>query len=359
MNWYYESGGQQAGPVSESDLDRLLAEGKITLDTLVWREGLAGWAPLRTARPAMPPPVPGGVPPEGDQGWEVTRPGATAAASAAGSEVPQPGWIRCTLTGRYFPPSEIIYLEGKPYSAAAKPQVVASLQSGAPLPDAGTDRIGPAWEQRATLGAVKAALETVKAVLLTPSLCFATMKREGGLGAPLLFLLTTGGVGIVLSQIYGFFLQGAMFSWMSSMGGQKIPTGAMFGGTLIGMVIGIVAGPILIVVGTFIWAGLVHLSLMMIKGANRPFETTMRVTCYAYGAGLLLNVIPLCGGSIGSLWVLVSMCLGLGKAHDTSTEKGVAATLIPFAVCCLSVIGIYVVIFGAIAAAAASKGGFK
>jgi hypothetical protein len=115
MNWYYESGGQQQGPVADSELDRLLAEGKITLDTLVWREGLAGWTPLRTARPAAPPPV--AAPAPVDAGWELTRPAAPiapAASAAGGSDTPQPGWIRCTLTGRYFPPSEIIYLEGKP-----------------------------------------------------------------------------------------------------------------------------------------------------------------------------------------------------------------------------------------------------
>jgi hypothetical protein len=67
MNWFYESGGTQQGPVSETDLDRLLAEGKITPDTLVWREGMAGWTPLRTARPA-----PAAAP---DLDLEVTRPG--------------------------------------------------------------------------------------------------------------------------------------------------------------------------------------------------------------------------------------------------------------------------------------------
>ena len=67
MNWYYESGGQQQGPVAESELDRLLAEGKITLDTLVWRDGMAGWAPLRSARPGAggPPAMPAAGAPSG------------------------------------------------------------------------------------------------------------------------------------------------------------------------------------------------------------------------------------------------------------------------------------------------------
>src|SRR4051794_19069358 len=161
MNWYYESAGQQQGPVADAELDRLLAEGKITPDTLIWREGLAGWAPMRTARPApanvgaMPPPPP--VP-------------------APGAEAPPPGYIRCSLTGKYFPPSEIIYIEGRPYSAEAKPQVMQSLQAGAALPSNALDRTGPPWEQREQLGTMKALIETVKAVLTQPSQTFATMK---------------------------------------------------------------------------------------------------------------------------------------------------------------------------------------
>jgi len=90
MNWYYESGGQQQGPVNDTELDRLLAEGKITLDSLIWKEGMSGWTPLRVARPSsgtaasMPPPTSMSL-----------EPGVPAAASAsAGSDAPQPGWIR-------------------------------------------------------------------------------------------------------------------------------------------------------------------------------------------------------------------------------------------------------------------------
>src|SRR5262245_58655727 len=98
MNWYYESGGQQQGPVTDADLDRLLAEGKITIDTLVWREGMSGWTPLRSARPSGAPAP--GVPTAPGMPSPAPGPGASPSASS-GSEVPQPGWIRCSLTGRY------------------------------------------------------------------------------------------------------------------------------------------------------------------------------------------------------------------------------------------------------------------
>ena len=65
MNWYYASAGQQAGPVSEAELEQLVRNGVVREDTLVWRTGMAGWQPYATARgmsiavePNLPPPAP-------------------------------------------------------------------------------------------------------------------------------------------------------------------------------------------------------------------------------------------------------------------------------------------------------------
>lgn len=345
MNWYYESAGQQQGPVPDTELDRLLAEGKITPETLIWREGLPGWAPLRTARPApAAAPAPGFPPPP----------------PVPGAEAPPPGYIRCTLTGKYFPPSEIFYHEGRPYSAEAKPQLLQSLQAGTGLPGGGFDRIGPAWEQRATLGVVKAAWETIKAVLTQPSQTFATMQREGGLGTPLLFLVIVGGGGLALSYVYSALVQGAMLTFAGaantrSGGPNPFASLGLTAGITVGMMLGLaVIAPLIAVVAAFVWGGLMHLGLMMFKGANRPFETTMRVACYALGSGYSLCAIPICGGSVGGIWAIVVMCIGLSKAQDTTTGKGVAAALTPFVICCCSVAIIYGALIGTIFTAAAS-----
>jgi hypothetical protein len=55
MNWYYAEGTQQLGPVSEADFQQLVASGKITDATLVWREGMAQWQPYGQVRAASPP----------------------------------------------------------------------------------------------------------------------------------------------------------------------------------------------------------------------------------------------------------------------------------------------------------------
>jgi hypothetical protein len=43
MDWYYAQHDQRMGPVNEADLERLVKEGTITPDSLVWHEGMAQW----------------------------------------------------------------------------------------------------------------------------------------------------------------------------------------------------------------------------------------------------------------------------------------------------------------------------
>ncbi|MBV8895328.1 MAG: RDD family protein [Acidobacteriaceae bacterium] len=57
MEWYYADSGQQAGPITESELQSLYLSGKIRHDTLVWRPGLAGWQPFSQAQPQVAAPA--------------------------------------------------------------------------------------------------------------------------------------------------------------------------------------------------------------------------------------------------------------------------------------------------------------
>lgn len=46
--WYYAEGQQRQGPVEDEVIRQLFQRGQLTLDTLVWREGMSQWAELRT-----------------------------------------------------------------------------------------------------------------------------------------------------------------------------------------------------------------------------------------------------------------------------------------------------------------------
>ena len=46
--WYYAFNRQQCGPVSEEQIPLLISTGEITPQTLVWRQGMAGWQNVMT-----------------------------------------------------------------------------------------------------------------------------------------------------------------------------------------------------------------------------------------------------------------------------------------------------------------------
>jgi uncharacterized membrane protein len=65
VQWYFAVGGQRVGPVSQADLTSRIQAGEVTRETLVWRDGMANWAPAAQTpelAPLLSPP-PGGSPP--------------------------------------------------------------------------------------------------------------------------------------------------------------------------------------------------------------------------------------------------------------------------------------------------------
>lgn len=339
MNWFYESEGQQQGPVSERDLDRLLAEGKITPNTLVWQEGMPDWRPLRDARPsaAVPPPFSSGAP---------TGEGAT----------PAPGYVRCSLTGKLIPESDAVYIQGRPYSAEAKAAVLQSIQQGEGLPTAGdAERTGPPWEHRAQLGFIAALWETIKGVLTKPAETFQNMKREGGLGTPLLYNVILGSVGGIAGAIYQTMITFATESAAQAQGGLPSGMGAAAGAG-VGVATMCILMPALIAIGSFVTSGIMHVSLMICGGAKRDFETTFRTYCYSSGSAGILQVVPICGALVAGIWGLVALCIGLSKTHEISTGRAVCAVLLPTALCCAIMIALGVSLIGVLAAAGQGAG---
>jgi len=179
----------------------------------------------------------------------------------------------------------------------------------------------------------------VKGVLLEPVETFATMKREGGLGAPLLYNVAcgwaTGLVGIVYNLVFR-----ASFTSFFPPEIRKILEAQSEMNTIILIVLAVIL-PLLLILGAFIVSGVIHLSLMLFGGARQPFETTLRTNCYAFGSTNLLQMIPLCGGIAYLVWYIVAMCIGLAKTHETTTGRSVGAVLLPVGLCCFATIVFY------------------
>lgn len=226
------------------------------------------------------------------------------------------------------------YQEGGP--SQTPPSMPPGEPPGLP-PSPGLE--GPPWEKEGPW--FNRLIETVRQVLFQPTAFFRTMSQTGGLGAPLVFYLITGAIGSILTAVYQLMLRNLGAPLDDGMG-----PGVMFLLTLVVL-------PAFLVVAVFLGSGIYHVMLMILGGANRPYETTFRVVAYAGGATSLVSVIPVCGGLIGAIWQVVLVILGLAETHRISTGKAAAAVLIPAALCCAVVLFLF---FTVLTAAIATAG---
>ena len=214
------------------------------------------------------------------------------------------------------------------FGGAAAP-AVPPVQSGAtPSSTAVAGRTGVPWEHRQERGFFNAFIETLTMVLTRPAEAFSVMKREGGLGEPLMYALIGGCLGGIVAFLFtlGFRSIGLFADRDNSL--------AAMTGMGIGSVAMIILLPLFLVIFLFIWSALAHLCLMIVGGANQPFETTFRVLAFTQGSTGPLQIIPLCGGLISGVWAVVCYCIGLARAHETDTGRAVLAVFLPLIVCC-------------------------
>src|SRR6185503_1307092 len=113
-----------------------------------------------------------------------------------------------------------------------------------------------------------------------PNVAFSVMRREGGLGDPIIFALIGGAIGGTLAGIYNTLLQLGLFTLMRNMGGANPPpqlAAQTWVQVVIQLPLALAGGTIFMLIGSFITAGLYHLFLIMLGGARYPFETTYSV----------------------------------------------------------------------------------
>ena len=263
--------GTNLGTYSEEDVRAGLRSGRFLGTDLGWREGMPNWQPL--------------------------------------AQIPE---FAHEATAGAIPSSEPPFAGGSAISSAT----TVAPRSGLP------------WDDRQQRGILRAFFETMIMVLTRPAQAFTAMRREGGLGEPLLYELIGGSVGGVVYFLYSILLSSARL-----LGSHENPMMQALGGGMRPLFF-IICVPILILIGTFVSSAILHVCLMMVGGAKQSFETTFRVVCFAGGSANPLLVIPVCGALIGGIWKIVLDCIGLARAHETDTGRAVLAVLLPVIVCC-------------------------
>ena len=259
-------------------------------------------------------------------------------------------------TGKFLP-SDLGWQTGmadwRPLSEIAAEPAAGTSQPGTPQPTAQPARIIPAsaysspdvhsglpWEHRQELGLFKAFFDTVILVLSKPTEAFKTMRPEGGLTDPLLFALIGGSIGLVISVIFQ-----VLFTSLSFWGGQE---GAALGMGFV--LLYLIMIPVFIVAGMFIASGVLHLCLLMVGGASKPFETTFRIVCFSCGSTYLIALVPFCGNYVSFIYNIVVEIMGVASAHETTTGKAVMAVLLPIILCCGGALAFAIFVMGGIGA---------
>jgi hypothetical protein len=235
------------------------------------------------------------------------------------------------------------------FGAVAQPAVAPPPQTGvaSAVAEIPVPRSGLPWDERQTKGLFNAFLETLQMVLSKPSAAFTAMKREGGLGDPLLYAIIGGTFGVVFAVVYNFVLRS-----FTLFGERHGAFAHLIGG--LGLIVLLILAPVFVVIGTFVSSAILHICLMIAGGAKQTFETTFRVICFAEGSANPLLVIPFCGGLIAGIWKIVLYCIGLARAHETDTGRAVIAVLLPLVVCCGGFL-LILMMFGALGAWSASQ----
>lgn len=220
-----------------------------------------------------------------------------------------------------------------PQSTDGRPELPVILDKAGGLP----------WDDRQTVGFWTALFETIRLVLLEPSNAFSRMRPTGGFGSPLFYYVILGTVGGVVGIVYQTVFN--MYQ-PTATPDQQVFSAALTSSVAVGVTIMIL--PLFLAAGAYIGSGILHLSLMLLGGAKRPFEATFRVCCFAGGSTAVLQLLPVCGGLAASVWNFVLIIVGLSKVHEISKGRAVVAVLLPTIVCC----GLILIAGLAIAAAA-------
>ncbi len=186
------------------------------------------------------------------------------------------------------------------------------------------------WEDRENKGYFTGFFTTLKNAAFHPSEFFRRMQVTGGLTDPLLYALIIGMAGLMFSYIWQIPLQssmqGVMMPGMRAVSGQHVMQG-------IGMAALAFVSPFLVILWLFISSGILHLFLVLVKGARAGFEATFRVAAYSYSANIFL-ILPLCGGLIAGVWAIVLTIIGLREAHETTGGRAAFAVFLPVVACC-------------------------
>lgn len=182
------------------------------------------------------------------------------------------------------------------------------------------EKEGIPWESGG--GVIGGFFQTTKEALFSPTRFFRKMGEEEGYWSPLIFGIIAG----IIGGFGGLFWQWLIITQFFPIGGilLAIPYSLLLTGIIIAM-------PFMVTFSIFAETSVAHLCLMIVGGNKKGYETTFRVVSYSW-SGYLFGIVPFIGSTIGWIYSLILIIIGVREGHSISTGKAVLAVLLPFIV---------------------------
>ena len=163
--------------------------------------------------------------------------------------------------------------------------------------------------------------DVVRRVVLQPVGFFAGLPRRGSLLNPLVFALICTEIAAIVGGILS--LAGAGGAFVTGYGFQAPENQGL--GEFIGSV---VFAPMGGAIGVFVVAGIAHLLVRLVVGANNAgFGATFRVAAYT-SVTSLVSWIPFVGGLLALYGIYLSV-VGIREMHNTTTGKALVVVVLP------------------------------
>lgn len=172
------------------------------------------------------------------------------------------------------------------------------------------------FENRKTLGFWKSLFETWKLACFNPNIFFTSVGETSDTTSAFYFFLIVEIFSILITGFVSFFFQLAVFSTTH----HPLRMALLFVTTPLSIFIDFFLLIFLTIPIFFISVGITHIFLLLVKGAPRGFDTTLRTQAYATAP----IVIPFAG----ALWALVLLYYALIKAHQVEWWRVLSAFLI-------------------------------
>jgi hypothetical protein len=281
MKIWINRSGQNLGTFSLEEVQRGLDQGQFVATDLAWQEGMETWKPL---------------------------------AEFPGVRIPTTAVEPAQVSPVVPPPSH---------------EIMTAEQSS----------IAPAWERRPEIKFFPAFFTTLREVLFEPASTFSRLPINGQLMRPTTFYLLLIAIQYVL-----LFLFELVYIPLTAAS-----TNLERSGMSVGVILAILPFALLLMAAisvgmNFVAAGIFHLILSMLGGANKGYEATYKVLCYSNSASLMAFV-PCVGSIAGIVFFYICSIIGLQKAHGTETWKAAVAMILPVALCCIAIGGVATFIF--------------